>query len=246
MCCATLAMLFSGPATAMAGTILYYSDFSVGTDRMAQALANPLIAGSHSVTTVGSSAAFQTAINTGNYDLGIFFAQNQTSSTYASAINALGNHVAGGGLAIYADWSRNDGLSAQFGATFGASTNQTQMNISDAQIGSGLVNPVDLFNPGWGVFSTGLDLTSYVAATFGNGEGAIVVGNSGRSIVNGFLNDTFVTAAEGQQLYINEIQYAFGQVATPVPEPASMTMFGIGGLGLLGYGWRRKKAVAAT
>jgi hypothetical protein len=30
-----------------------------------------------------------------------------------------------------------------------------------------------------------------------------------------------------------------------VPEPSSLTLLGIGSLGLLGYGWRRRKQVAA-
>ncbi|WP_166832005.1 PEP-CTERM sorting domain-containing protein [Thalassoroseus pseudoceratinae] len=38
----------------------------------------------------------------------------------------------------------------------------------------------------------------------------------------------------------------FSAAANPVPEPGSMTLFALGGLGLLGYGARRKRAQSAA
>jgi hypothetical protein len=35
---------------------------------------------------------------------------------------------------------------------------------------------------------------------------------------------------------------AASPLATGVPAPASLTMLGLGALGLLGYGWRKRKA----
>jgi hypothetical protein len=32
---------------------------------------------------------------------------------------------------------------------------------------------------------------------------------------------------------------------TPVPEPSTLTLFGLGSLGLLGFGWRRRKQASA-
>jgi hypothetical protein len=38
---------------------------------------------------------------------------------------------------------------------------------------------------------------------------------------------------------------AYGAAAIATPEPSTLTLFGIGALGLLGYGWRRRKQLAA-
>jgi hypothetical protein len=47
-------------------------------------------------------------------------------------------------------------------------------------------------------------------------------------------------------VYYDDFEYKpYGQNASSaVPEPASLTLLGLGSLSLLGYGWRRRKAVA--
>lgn len=40
------------------------------------------------------------------------------------------------------------------------------------------------------------------------------------------------------------LELDLGPAATAVPEPASLTLLGLGALGLLGYVWRRRQQVA--
>jgi len=63
-----------------------------------------------------------------------------------------------------------------------------------------------------------------------NGEGAVVVGNSGRSIINGFLNDT--AGPQGEQLYENEINALLGETgADTINVPYHATVTASGGTG---------------
>lgn len=86
----SISILTIGDQSAEAASFLYYKDFSLGTDAMANALANN---SNFTVTTATSPADFETQINSGTFDVGIFFAQSFPSGNYSSAINALGSFV---------------------------------------------------------------------------------------------------------------------------------------------------------
>lgn len=218
------AALLVGSATrADAASILYFADDIIGTDRMSEALA--AISGTHTVTTAASVAHFTTLLTGGGFDLAIFFQQNFPSDVnYDAAFAALGAHLAGGGSAIATDWTLTNTHAAPFGATFTGGTNHTSFTITDPALLAGIVNPVSLSNPGWGTFA--MDLSgSAGAAWIGDADAAIIIANGGRSIFNGFLNDTFVDGAVGMQLFINEINLALGAVETPVPVPEPAALF---------------------
>lgn len=208
---------------ASASSILYFNDATIGTDRMAEALT--AVAGTHSVTTAASVANFTTLLTGGGFDLAIFFQQNfPTDLNYDAAFAALGAHLSGGGSAIATDWTLTNTHAAPFGATFTGGTNHTSLTVTDPTLLAGIGNPVNLVNPGWGVFS--MDLSgSAAAAWIGDPDAAIVIASGGRSIFNGFLSDTFVDGAEGRQLYINEINLALGAIEGPVPVPEPATLF---------------------
>jgi hypothetical protein len=211
---------------------LYFDDFSHG-DRMAAALS--ALSGTVTTTTASSPSDFTTKLASGGYDLAIFFEQDFSGTDYNAAFAALATYIAGGGRAIADDWTRNNTHSAVFDTTFTGGRNQTSFSVTDPGLASGITNPVMLFNPGWGTFATDLG-GGISAAVFPNSTSAIVSGNGGRSLFNGFLNDTFVDPATGEQLYMNEIEKLLGTTAA-IPEPGTLTLLG---LGIIGFARRRQ------
>ena len=183
----------------------------------------------------------------------------QNSNDYSTALNALGAFVALDGKAIVDTWNPGPfNFVSGFGANYATPSNGETVNqlglpspaggafgpvgfINLTAFDSGVSSPVALSDFGLITADAGLALApstgSYIAATYTgtgrppDGEAAIIVGDYGHSIVNGFLNDT--AGAAGEQIYENEINalfagYAPGSVASsPAPEPSSSVIASI-------------------
>ncbi len=182
--------------------ILYWNDLVLGTDYMGEALANIANTYSTSVTTATDLTDFESKVAASKWDLVVLMLQNALSFS-TPKFNA---YVSGGGRAILADWTKNATRGALFGVTYAGNDNQNVITITDDLFLDGVTNPMSLTNPGWGTFSMGVTgTTGFEAATFPNGDAAIVVGANGKTIINGFLSDTPTSASDGVALFENEI-----------------------------------------
>jgi hypothetical protein len=231
-------------ALAHAGNILYYVDGTQSSDQMLAALDYYAAAGIHTYTKLTNVQDYGSELQSGAYDLGILMVQQTQSSTteVTSAINALGQFVDDGGLSIYTDWSRNDSLASLFDVEWqggsiyeSGNKNYQSMDITYADFALGMSGQVDFTDQGWSNYNlamTPLEGGTSAAAYRVNGEPsditAIALGNDGRSITNGMMNDTFEDPEQGEQLYINEIGYLLPPHA---PEPSTLLLFGTGAVG---------------
>ncbi len=223
---AVTASLLAG--TANAATVLYRNDFNIGTDQMDAALT---ALGFTVTATNGSLASFTLS----DFDIVVYAAQD--SSAGASDIAALDSYILSNGRVLFQTWTSGN---PSLGADQTGTENESSLTVG-ALFDTGLTNPLTLTNPGWGVYSLGLSATSgAVAGTFGNGQAGIIVGNSGRTIWNGFLTDTLSTSV----LYQNQLVYLAGGIAA-IPEPASWAML-IAGFGLTGAALRRRRTVPSA
>lgn len=217
----------AAPSFANAASVLYRNDFNVGTDYMAQAIAN---LGLTATTTNGSISSFTLS----NYDVVVY--ANQNTSVPGGDEAQLSAFISAGGRVIFANWLTT---SPTLESAYTGSSNLSSLTVG-ALFSAGITNPLSVVNPGWGTFALGLSATGggVVAGSFGS-DAAIIVGNAGKTIHNGFLTDTVASA----KLYENELNYVLNGAG--VPEPAAWAMM-LAGFGLVGSAMRRREKVAVT
>lgn len=216
-----LAVSFSSlAATASAAGVLYFSDYSLQTNALDTAIDNLSLARTNAV----DEADFVTQLGAGGWDVVVLLVQNNPQ---VAAQTALEGWVIGGGKSIYADWTLNASTALVFNAAFTSNVNNSSITHGGSMYFAGASDPMTLSNPGWGIYSLGLSALAGGTGVgmFENGDAASVVGNSGRTIMNGWLNDTYDGGSMADHVLVAEQQL---QQVMAVPEPGTMLALGLG------------------
>jgi hypothetical protein len=179
--------------------VLYYVDFGFSYP-FTTALANLGI----TATVATSYADFDSKLQAGGWDIVILLNQDLSDSSW---ITPLVNYVQAGGRAILTSWSQQQAAANAFGGSYTGNSNSSSITqTASSPIWAGISNPLTLHNPGWFTFSNGLAVTTGQSiGQFESGDSALIVGNDGRTILNGFQSDTPGDPAQRVQLAQNEI-----------------------------------------
>ena len=232
---ATLAVsaLLAVGLPARAATVLLFVDAFQGTDYVTPALT----ALGHTVTTATDWTDFNNKLAGSPPQLAI--ALNQDSSLGAD-LTTMTNYVNAGGHVIFTDWNETASFATLFNASWTGNDNQSPANFTNPTLSAGITNPQTLSNPGWGIFSMGLSAGAggTSVCSFPT-DSCAVLGNSGRTIILGFLSDT-PQGADGVRLWENIIGLVgFGgpikQVPTAVPSLSDWALMALA-LALLAAG----------
>ena len=215
--CLVVAALLASADRASAMAILHFEDLDMGTSAVPGAL--DLLGLTEFTTTVTSVEDFRASLESGGpWNLVIFGEQNDRIFPGALATD-LSTYVSDGGRVLGATWLSDSGFSALMQAQV-MDTNSLTISTDANLVFAGVGSTIALVNPGWvQVWTrswTPVD-SALAAGTLGEGA-AVIVGNEGRTILQGPLFDTFVDLSTGNRFVANEIQLLLCTVATCAAE----------------------------
>ena len=95
------------------------------------------------------------------------------------------------------------------------------------------------------VASSGEDLRLGGIKGGGRGDDRVGTGTTDNGGPQWIINNVQQQEQELNSLYAISEPLTFGATAATVPEPSSLALLAIGAVGLIGYGWRRKRKLAA-
>lgn len=185
----TLSSVSHPALTAPGGNALVYVDYAHVNDEVVSTLTSE----GYTVTVATDWSNFNTLL-AGGTDLAVAFAQHWSATSKGLSYSTVESYISGGGKMIFATWSTADLAFANlFEANFTGNFNMTMVCSDYISLKKDITGDCfTLSNPGWEKFSFGLSPigNGTVAATYSNGDAAIILGNNGNTIMLGYLSDT--------------------------------------------------------
>ncbi|MCA8962807.1 MAG: hypothetical protein KDC38_19925 [Planctomycetes bacterium] len=160
----------------------------------------------YTVTAVVSDVAFDLEVSTGTWDL--ISIDVPSSGMTQTVVDAVANHIAAGGKAMIGFWNLDaaigDGLRTAFQVetavdyTFPLPIYAWDVSHPIFTVPNLIASPIPIGQDAWAddgdrmtAAATSVELGGFVD-TATTGEAAIILGNDGRTICNGFVYDSFV------------------------------------------------------
>src|SRR5207253_1594332 len=142
------------------------------------------------------------------------------ASTIFNDFSAMVDFVSEGGRTVFEFWDLDTlpTVASAFNTSVASDmfVPQPVYDWGGSKLFAGLTNPVNFVESGWGDDGDHLNAIAGGVAVGGYtinasaGQSAIIIGNSGRTILNGFLLDDAQIGSDAVRLAKNEIQYVVG------------------------------------
>jgi uncharacterized repeat protein (TIGR01451 family) len=219
----------TGTGGASAQTILFFEDvnrhfFQIGLDQLGL---------SYQAYSNATQSAFTTAVALADPNTTLVIVDD--AANFFNSPSTIVNFIAAGGRVIFEYWDLDTqpALAAAFNASVALEmlTPQPVYDWGGSAIFSGLPNPVSFVETNWADDGDQLNATAGGVAVGGftsspiPGRAATVIGNSGRTILNGFLLDDAQFSTDAIQLARNEITMLIGSGGSIAISPTNSGSF---------------------